>query len=98
MFADKGLFVPVKDYKCIIDTGSACPISVKKINYGPHETPVMRKCIAALSKLGQISQVFDGLWMFKALLAPNPHQEHITDIKDFVFCFCVNVISLNLVT
>ena len=88
----------MKDYECVIDTGSARPISVKKINYGPPETPVMCKCIAALSKLDHISQIFDGQWMFKALLAPNPHQEHITDIKDFVFCFCVNVISLNLVT
>ena len=84
MFADKGLCVPVTDYKRIIDTGSACAISMKKINYGPHETPVIRKCIAALSKLGQISQVFNGRWMFKALLAPKPHQKHVTNIKDFV--------------
>ena len=74
VFADIGLFVPVKDYECVIDTGSARPISVKKINYGPHETPVMRKCIAALQKVGQISQVFYGRWLFKALLAPKPHQ------------------------
>ena len=60
VFIDKGLFVPIKDYECIIDTGSARPISVKKINYGPHKTPVMGKCITALSKLGQISQVFNG--------------------------------------
>ena len=74
VFADKGLFVPVKDYECIIDTGSARPISVKTVNYGSHETPVMRKRIAALSKLGQIPKVFDGRWMFEALLAPKPHQ------------------------
>jgi hypothetical protein len=35
VFDDKGLFVPVKDYKCSIDTGSAHPIFVEKINYGP---------------------------------------------------------------
>ena len=74
MFADKGLFVIVKDYECVIETRSDRPISVKKINYGPHETPVMRKCIAALKKVGQISQVFDGRWLFKALLAPKPQQ------------------------
>ena len=55
IFAKKGLFVSVKDYECVIDTVTACPISAKKVNYGPHEMPVMRKCIAALSKLGQIS-------------------------------------------
>ena len=42
VFVDKGLLVPVKDYEYIIDTGSPRPISTKKINHGPHETPVMR--------------------------------------------------------
>jgi hypothetical protein len=31
VFDDKGQFVPVKDYKCVIDTGTARPICVKKI-------------------------------------------------------------------
>jgi len=35
VFDDTGLFVPVKDYECVIDTGSARPICVKNINYGP---------------------------------------------------------------
>ena len=83
MFADKGLFVPVKNYKCVIDAGSARPISVKKINYGPYETPVMGKFIAALQKVGQISQVFDGGWLFKALMVPKPQQEHVQDIMNF---------------
>ena len=59
---------------------------------------MIRKCIAALSKVGQILQVFDRCWMFKALMAPKPHQEHVTDIKDFVWRFCVNYIPLNSVT
>jgi hypothetical protein len=46
VFDDKGLFIPVKDYKCSIDTGSARPICVKKINYGPQEIPIMKCCIA----------------------------------------------------
>ena len=41
VFDDKGQFVPVKDYKCSIDTGSARPICVKNINYGPREIPIM---------------------------------------------------------
>ena len=59
MFADKGLFVPVKDCECIIGTGGAQHISVSRINAGPHEMPIMRKCIAALCELGQIDQNID---------------------------------------
>jgi hypothetical protein len=65
VFDDTGLFIPVKDYEYIIDTGSAPPIAVKGINYGPHETPIMRKCMAALEKLGCIYQIRDGAWLFK---------------------------------
>jgi hypothetical protein len=59
----------------------------------------MRKCIAALAKvLGQIIQIHDGRWLFKALLAAKPHQEHISNIDEFVWRFCVNYIPLNQVT
>jgi hypothetical protein len=58
----------------------------------------MQKCIAALEKLGQIEQTHSGQWLFKALLAPKPHQEHVTNIDDFVWRFCVNFIPLNAVT
>ena len=98
VFDDTGLFIPVKDYECVIDTGSAAPIAVKKINYGPRETPIMRKCVAKLEELGHISQIHDGPWLFKALLAAKPHQEHVTNIEDFVWRFCVNYIPLNSVT
>ncbi len=98
VFSDKGQFVPVKDYSCIIDTGTAKPIAVRKIHYGPREIPIMEKCIATLEKLGHIHQIHDGEWLFKALLAPKPHQEGITNIRDFVWRFCVNYIPLNQVT
>jgi hypothetical protein len=81
-----------------MDTGSAPQIAVKGINYGPHETPIMRKCIATLKKLGHIYQIRDGAWLFKALLDPKPHQEHICLIEDFVWRFCVNYIPLNAIT
>ena len=98
VFDDKGQFVPVKDYQCSIDTGNARPICVRAINYGPREIPIMRKCIASLEKLGHIRQIHDGGWLFKALLAPKPHQEHVSKIDDFVWRFCVNYIPLNQVT
>ncbi len=98
VFDNKGQFAPVKDYSCEIDTGTARPIAIKKIHYGPRETPIMRKCIAALAKLGHIWQVHGGQWQFKALLAAKPHQEHISNINDFVWRFCVNYIPLNSIT
>jgi hypothetical protein len=76
VFDERGTFTPVRNYQCIIDTGTATPIAVKKIVYGPREIPIMRKCIAALEKVGHIRQIHDGRWLFKALLAPKPHQEH----------------------
>jgi hypothetical protein len=42
VFDNRRVFVPVKNYKCIIDTGDAPPNAVKKIQYGPKETPIMR--------------------------------------------------------
>ena len=98
VFDEKGVFVPVKNYECLIDTGSARPIAVKNILYDKLETKQMRKCITALAKVGNIRQITDGSWLFKALLAPKPHQEHIKNIEDFVCCFCVNYIPLNGVT
>ena len=98
VFSDKGLNVPVKDYECVIDTGSARPIHVGKINYGPRETIKMREYISALAKLNHIVQIHEGRWLFKALLAPKPHQEGVYDIDDFVWRFCVNYIRLNSVT
>ena len=98
VFDDKGLFLPVKDYECSINTGSHPPISVKKIMYGPRESPIMQKAIASLAKVGQIRQVHGGSWMFKALLAPKPHQENVCNIDDFVWRFCVNYIPLNQIT
>ena len=98
VFDTNGVFVPVKSYECVIDTGNARPIAVKKILYGERETVIMRDCIAALAKMGLIRQITEGGWLFKALLAPKPHQENVTDIKDFQWRFCVNYIPLNMVT
>jgi hypothetical protein len=60
VFEDKGVFVPVKNYVCLIDSGNAPPIAIKKILYGPKETPIMRNVITALPKVGQICQITDG--------------------------------------
>ncbi len=98
VFDKQGTFTPVRDYECVIDTGTAAPISIKKINYGTRKTPIMRKCIAELEKVGHIVLIHDNRWLFKALLAAKPHQEHISNIVEFVWRFCVNYIPLNQVT
>ncbi len=98
VFDKKGVFVPVKHYECVIDTGNSRPIAVKKILYGERETMIMPKCIAVLEKVGHIKQITEGGWLFKALLAAKPHQEHVCCIDDFVWRFCVNYIPLNSVT
>jgi hypothetical protein len=87
---ERGVWVPVWNYECVIDTGDAPPIAVKKIQYGPKELPIMWKAIAALEKVGHIRQIHDGHWLFKVVLAPKPHQEHVKDISNFVWRFCVN--------
>jgi hypothetical protein len=58
----------------------------------------MRRTIAALKKVGQIHQITNGCWLFKALLALKPHQEHVRNIDNFVWCFCDNYIPLNSIT
>ncbi len=54
VFDEKGVFVPVQNYECVIDTGSAGPIAVKNILYGKLEIKYMRKCIEAFAKVGHI--------------------------------------------
>jgi hypothetical protein len=98
VFDKCGTFTSVCNYECIIDTGTAALIAIKKILYGPREIPIMQRSIAALTKVGQIRRIHDGQWLFKALLAPKPHQEHVCNIDDFVCCFCVNYILLNQIT
>jgi hypothetical protein len=61
VFSKKGgVFAPVKNYECVIDTGSGRPISIKKILYGERKSIIMRKCIAALAKVGHIVQTTEG--------------------------------------
>ncbi len=54
VFEEKGIFVPVKNYKCMIDTEWAQPTAINKILYGKGKTKIIQKCIAALAKVGHI--------------------------------------------
>ncbi len=98
VFDKRGTFIPICNYERNIDTGTSRPIAIKQILFRPREIPIMQKSIAALAKVGQIWQIHDGQWLFKALLVPKPHQEHVCNIEKFVWRFCVNYIPLNQVT
>ncbi len=58
----------------------------------------MRQAIATLEKVGHTHQIHDGRWLFKAVLAPKPHQEHVHHTDNFVWHFCINYVPLNAVT
>ena len=40
-----------------------------------------------LYEVGHIQQLHYDQWLFQALLAPKPHQEHVRDIEDFSWHF-----------
>jgi hypothetical protein len=98
VFDKNGVFAPVKHYERVLDTGYSTPIAIKKIFYRPKETPIMKRAIAALKKVSQIHQITNSCWLFKVLLAPKPHQEHVQNINNFIWCFCINYIPLNSIT
>ena len=60
VFDERGVWVPVKNYECVIDTGNTPPIAIKNIRYGPKELPIMRKAIAGLEQVGHIRQIHNG--------------------------------------
>jgi hypothetical protein len=49
---EKGVFVPVKNYECLIDTGSTRPIAVKNIIYGKLEINTCVNALKLLPRLG----------------------------------------------
>jgi hypothetical protein len=98
VFREGGVSIPVQGYEMVIDTGDAKPIAVRQPHYGLHETPIMQKTIDNLLKLNHITKDTLSPWAFGITLAPKPHQEHVTDIDDYIWRFCVNYIRLNMIT
>eukprot|EP00956_Cyclotella_meneghiniana_P009863 scaffold13641_cov42-Cyclotella_meneghiniana.AAC.7 len=98
VFRPEGMSIPVLDYQCHIDTGSARPVRTKRTNFGPRESKIMQPMIDKLEEIDQIYQTFDGEWLSPCLLAPKPHQENCYNIEDYVWRLCVNYIGLNKVT
>ena len=69
----------------------------KQPNYGPHESKIIMTHIQALLDNNWIEEC-EGPWGSLIVLAPKPHQEHVTDINDFVWRMCVSYRNLNAVT
>ena len=97
-FREEGVSSPVHGYELVIDTGDHTPIRVKQPRYGMHETPIMKKAISELLRLKHIKLNVNSPWGFRITLAAKPHQEHVNDIQDFIWRFCINYILLNRIT
>ena len=98
-FIASGVNRPVLNYEFCIDTGTATPVACRPVLYGIRESEIMQTQLKTLLNKGWISH-FSSLsgWLSMIVLAPKPHQEHITDIADFVWRLCVNYRGLNSVT
>jgi hypothetical protein len=94
-FAECNVTIPITGYECFIDTGKGKPTVARNIHYGLHETPIMQAAIDALLDNKQISVDIHSDWLSKAVLAAKPHQEHVTNITDFIWRFCINFIAVN---
>ena len=93
IFDDKGVFIPVKNYECVIDTGYAKPITAKKILYGtPRKSLSCGMPLPPLRKSAIYERFMTDAGYSKRCWLPNPI------IDKFVWRFCVNYIPLNSVT
>jgi hypothetical protein len=62
-----------------------------------HESKIIMEHLEVLKANGWIRKCF-GPWGSSIVLASKPHQEHIIDICDFIWCLCVSYRHLNQVT
>ena len=65
---------------------------------GTGASPIMQKTIDVLLKSGLIIEDSESSWNSNIVLAPKPHQEHVTGINDYIWRFCISYAALNLVT
>ena len=70
-------------YEFGIDTGGAKPVCCRKPSYGPHESKIIMAQVEQLKNNNWIRKC-EGPWGSMVVLAQKPHQEHITDIKEFL--------------
>ncbi len=96
-FCSRGARRPILGYEFTINTGNHTPLCCKKPTYGPHKAPIIMDNIHTLLSNNWIEECH-GPWGSMVVLAAKPHQEHITNIKDFIWRMCVSYRKLNSVT
>jgi hypothetical protein len=96
-FYGAGVVKPILYFEFAIDTGASPPVCCKKPHYGPHESRIIMEHLEVLKANGWIRKCF-GPWGSSIVLAAKPHQEHVTDISDFIWRLCVSYRRLNQVT
>jgi hypothetical protein len=96
-FYSEGIRKPILGFEFGINTGASPPVCCRKPHYGPHEGTIIMAHIKVLLHNGWI-RLCGGPWGSSIVLAAKPHQEHITDIKDFIWRMCVSYRHLNTVT
>jgi len=98
IFAKDGLKRTMLGFEFSIDTGSHTPVKCKKPHYRPNESKVIMETIKTLLSNKFIEECTDGGWLSPIVLAPKPHQEHVTDIEELIWRMCVSFRGLNRVT
>jgi hypothetical protein len=84
VFHEAGVRLLVLGFDFTIDTGGSQPVCCRKPNYGPHESDIIVKQQDVLIANGWIRKCY-GPWGFLVVLAPEPHQEEIEKIEDFIW-------------
>ena len=97
-FAPAGARRPMLGFQFCIETGATAPVACRQSHYGIHESPILQEHINDLLHNAHIVPTIEGGWLSKALLAPKPHQEHVDNITEFIWRFCINYRPLNSVT
>ena len=96
-FVQDGAHRPILRYKFGIDTGGDKPMCYRKPSYGPHEPKIIMTQVGQLQNNNWIRKC-GGPWGSMVVLVQKSHQEHITDINEFVWHMCVSYRRLNVVT
>jgi hypothetical protein len=96
-FYKDGAWNSILGFEFAIDTSALAPVCCPKPQYGPHKSKIILEHIQLLIHNNWIEEC-GGAWSSLIVLAPKPHQEHINEIDDFIWCMCVSYRKLNSVT
>ena len=95
-YAD-GVKLPVLHFEFAVDTGTSKPVCCPQPRYGIFERVIMQEQLDTLLHNEWIEPA-TGPWGSMIVLAPKPHQEEVTNIKDFVWRMCISYRKLNAIT